>query len=130
MTQYNYYSEIPDRILEIVASRCRVLDEYIVFQSGEAEYVAMIRDMVTGDVTQLLFRRSASGVYSMIESAGVWEWNITNEFYCYSNVGLGSVLDLPVYDGVQAHFAVVFTVVLMFLVVFRSSLFPFGKRSK
>lgn len=131
MVQYVDYSSIPQQVRDIVANKCSLLDEYILIQTGEYEYTALIHDLITNDVVQLRFTRgnsSYSGVYAVTESEGNWEYTVTNEYYCYSNVGLGAALDLPVMDGVQAHASVVLTVILMFLVVFRSSLFPFRKR--
>lgn len=129
MTQYTDYSTVPSQIREIVANKCSLLDSYILFQTGDGQYVALIKDVVTGEVTQVLFRRGSSyNHYSVTESVGSWEYTITNEYYCYSNIGYGIALDLPVYDAIQSHAAAVFTVVLMFLIVFRSILFPFRKR--
>lgn len=130
MTQYNEYGSIPQQVQDFVSSRVKVLDEYILIQTDEREYTALIRDMVTGEVIRYTFTQSLtnSGTYTVDQSQGVWEFNLSNEFYCYSNVGLGSALDLPVYDGIQAHGSAVLVVVLMFLVVFRSTLFPFRFR--
>lgn len=129
MIQYDGYTTIPQQVRDIVANKCKLLDEYILLQTGEREYTALIRDMVTDEVTCYTFTRAADyGVYSMLETVGTWEYTVRNEYYCYSNIGYGAALELPVMEGVQAHSAVVFTVVLMFLVVFRSTLFPFHKR--
>lgn len=131
MVQYVDYSSIPQQVRDIVANKCSLLDEFILIQTGENEYTALIHNLITDDVRQLHFYRtnsSYSGVYAVTESEGTWDYTVTNEYYCYSNIGMGAALDLPVMDGVQAHASVIFTVVLMFLVVFRSSLFPFRKR--
>lgn len=129
MTQYTDYSTIPQQIRDIVANRCSLLDEYILFQTGSYEYTALIHDLITDDVVQLTFTRGSNySVYTVTESQGEWDYTVYNEYYCYSNVSLGAALDLPVVEGVQAHASVVLTVVLMFLVVFRSSLFPFRKK--
>lgn len=131
MTQYNEYGSIPQQIRDIVANKIKVLDEYILFQTGENEWCALIHDLITDEVVQLMFTRSSSyGAYFVTETVGNWEFTVTNQYYCYSNVGLGAALDLPVYDGVQAHSSIVLIVVLMFLVVFRSTLFPFRKNRK
>ena len=129
MTQYESYSTIPQQVRDIVANRCSLLDRYVLIQTGEYEYTALIQDVVTGECCQLTFTRGGNyGAYSVTQSDGSWCYMVTNEYYCYSNVGLGAALDLPVIQGVQAHAAVIFTVVLLFLIVFRSALFPFRKR--
>ena len=127
--QWPEYGSIPQSVRDITASKVKLLDEYILFQTDDGEYTALIHDMVTGDVRLISFiLNDETHKYVVSETEGEWNYTITNEYYCYSNVGLGAALDLPVYDGVQAHASVVFTVVLMFLVVFRSSLFPFRKK--
>lgn len=129
MTQHNEYSSIPQAVRDLVANKISLLDEYILCQTGDTEYTALIRDLVTGEVKQIyIYRTSNYGVYSVVETDAYWSYQINNEYYCYSNIGLGAALDLPVYKGVQAHASVIFTVVLLFLVVFRSALFPFRRK--
>jgi len=129
MTQHNEYSSIPQAVRDLVANKVSLLDEYILCQTGDNEYTALIRDLVTGDVKQIyIYRGSNYGAYSVVETDAYWSYEINNEYYCYSNIGLGSALDLPVYDGVQAHAAVIFTAALLFLIVFRSALFPFKRK--
>lgn len=131
MIQYETTSTIPQQIRDIVANRCSLLDQYILVQTGEYEYTALILDIVTDDCRQLVFTRASNyGSYYVVESDGSWEYFISNEYYCYSNVGIGAALDLPVIEGVQAHASVIFTVVLMFLLVFRTSMFPFYRKKK
>lgn len=131
MTQYNDYGSIPQQIRDITANKIKLLDEYILFQTDEYEYTALIHDIITDEVIRLSFSRSENyGIYAVSQSEGVWEYTVSNEYYCYSNVGYGAALDLPVMEGVQAHACVVFTIVLMFLVVFKSALFPFQYRKR
>lgn len=129
MVQHDEYSSIPQTVRDIVANRCSLLDRYILFQTGSYEYTALIHNPVTNEVRQLVFTRLNNySQYMVTEVPGTWDFQIHNEYYCYSNVGLGSALDLPVMEGVQSHAAAIFTVVLLFLVVFRSALFPFRKK--
>lgn len=129
MTQYESYSSIPQQIRDVVANKCTLLDQYILIQTGEYQYTALILDVVTNECRQIVFTRASNyGSYYVTESAGSWEYSVSNEYYCYSNIGLGAALDLPVVYAVQAHASVIFTVVLLFLVVFRSALFPFRKK--
>lgn len=130
MVQYNDFGAIPQSVQDYVANRCRILDRYILFQTGEQEYTALIQDPVSGKTSQLRIYWMDPGMYDVIESEGEWNYIILNDFYCYSNVGLGSALDLPVTDGIVSYAAITFTVYLMFLVVFRGLLFPFRKKSK
>lgn len=129
MIQYMDYGTIPQTVRDIVANKCKLLDEYIILQTGNYEYTALIHNLVTDEVTQLTFTRTNNySQYTVDQRAGTWEFTVYNEYYCYSNVGLGAALDLPVMDAVVAHAAVVMTVTLMFLIVFKSTLFPFRKK--
>ena len=131
MIQYIDPGTVPQQIRDIVANKVGLLDEYIVFQTDEYQYSALIHDVVTDDVTRLTFTRGSNySAYTIDQSEGVWDFTLTNEFYTYSNVGYGAALDLPVMEGVQAHASVIFTVVLMFLIVFKSALFPFRRKRK
>ena len=129
MYQYPDYGTIPQMVRDIVANKVKLLDEYILLQTGEYEHTALIHDLVTGEVLKIVFTRDKDSYsYAVSETEGEWDFYVSNQYYCYSNVGLGAALDLPVVEAVQAHASVVLTVVLMFLVVFRSTLFPFRKK--
>ena len=128
MLQYDEFGSIPESVQNYVANRCRLLDRYILFQTGDRVYTALIQDPVSGKTTQIQIFWLDVGMYDVVESEGTWDYTILNDFYCYSNVGLGSALDLPVTDGVTAYAAITLTVCLIFLVVFRGILFPFRKR--
>lgn len=130
MLQHTELSPIPEQVLEITANRCRLLDRYVLFQTGSAEYTALIQDPVSGKVTQLQFWMSDDEVFAVMETEGTWQYTVYNEYYTYSNMGFGAALDLPVLNGIQAHAAAVVTICLMFLVVFRSILFPFRTKRK
>ncbi len=131
MTQYQSTSTIPQQIRDIVANRCTLLSRYVLVQTGQYEYTALILDVTTDSCIELRFTRGDSyNYYTVTESEGTWEYDISNEYYCYSNVGMGAALDLPVTEGVQAHAAVIFTVALLFLIVFRTALFPFHFRKR
>lgn len=130
MVQYNDFDLIPQEVQDYVANHCRILDRYILFQTGDRVYTALIQDPTTGKTTQLRISWINPGMYDVVETEGEWNYTILNDFYVCSNVGLGSALDLPVTDGVISYAAITFTVCLMFLVVFRGILFPFQKRRK
>lgn len=131
MEQYVSTGTVPQAVRDIVANKCHLLDEYILMQTGEYEYTGLIRNPVTKEVTQLVFVRGSNyGAYSVYESAGEWAYTVSNEYYCYSNVGYGSALDLPVVEGVTAHASAVFVSVLMLAILFKGVLFPCLDRSK
>lgn len=125
MVQADSYGSIPQTVKDLVANKVHLLDEYILCQTGDHEYTALIYDTAQKKTTQIrIYRPYSNSVYRVDISDGVWDWTINNEYYCYSNVGVGSALDLPVYQGVTAYAAVILSAALMFAIVFKGVLFP------
>lgn len=131
MVQYNELNEIPQLVRELVANKVALLDQYVLCQTGEREYTALIYNTSTKECREIkVVRGEESRVYTMDESAGTWEYTILNECYAYSNVGQGAALDLPVMDGVTAHASMILCCVLMFAIVFKGVLFPCLNRKR
>lgn len=125
MTQYTEYGTIPQAVRDLVANKVKLLDQYILMQTGQYEYTALILNTSTDEVTQIrVYRESSYGTYRVETSTGSWDWSLTNEYYCYSNVGYGASLDLPVMEGVTAHATVILSCALMFAIIFKGVLFP------
>lgn len=130
MTQYTEYGSIPQAVRDLVANKISLLDEYILLQTASNEYTALIRNPGK-DVTQIVVSRGSNyNTYNVKISDGTWDYNVTNEYYCYSNVGYGAALNLPVMEGVTAHATVILACALMFAIIFKGVLFPCLKRSK
>ena len=131
MEQYTDYSSIPQTVRDLVANKCQLLDQYILMQTGAAEYTALIRNPVTDTTTQIVVSRASNyGAYTVTQTDGFWAYTVTNEYYCYSNIGYGAALDLPVVDGLQAHASAVFVSVLALAILFKGVLFPCLDRSR
>ena len=131
MVQYTDYGSIPQTVRDLVANKCQLLDEYILMQTGAAEYTALIRNPVTDTTTQVVVSRASNyGHYTVSQTDGTWAYSISNEYYCYSNIGYGSALDLPVVAGVTAHAGAVVVCVLMLAIMFKGVLFPCLDRVK
>lgn len=129
MVQYDSYSTIPQQVRDLIANKCKLLDQYILMQTGENQYTALINDPVTGTTKQFVITRGSNyGAYFVSESEGTWDYTVTNEYYTYSNIGYGSALDTPVTEGVTAHSCAVMTCVLVLAILFRSVLFPWHKK--
>lgn len=132
MTQYSDYGSIPQTVRDLVANKISLLDSYILFQTGEYEYTALVNKPALGCRQYKISRVSSSGygsyVYRMEQSAGTWEYTVNNEYYCYSNVGYGSALSLPVVELCTAHASVIMSCALMLAIVFKGVLFPCLKR--
>ena len=130
MTQYTDYGSIPQAVRDLVANKISLLDEYILLQTGSAEYTALIRHPGK-DVQKIVVSRASNyGTYNVTISDGAWDYTVTNEYYCYSNVGYGAALSLPVMEGVTAHATVILACALMFAIIFKGVLFPCLKSRK
>ena len=129
MTQYNSYGSIPQAGRDTVANKISLLDSYILMQTGEYEFTALVYKHGLNECRQYTFSRASNfGQYNVSESAGTWDYTVTNEYYCYSNVGYGAALDLPVVDLAIAHSTVILACALMLGIVFKGVLFPCRKR--
>lgn len=122
------YSSPSSDIQNLIANKVALLDQYILMQTGQYEYTALVYNPNTKDCIKYTISRSSSGsynnVYTISENAADFEYSISNEYYIYSNVGYGKSLDLPVYDGVISHCLMIICCFLMFAVVFKGALFP------
>lgn len=133
INQYtNSYGSISTDIQNIVANDIGLLDDYILFQSGQYEYTALIKTKGTGQSRKIVISRSGlnNSYYSVSRSSADFECNISNEYYVYSNIGYGKSLDLPVYEGLQTFSLCIIAGVLSFAIVFKGVLFKCLKRRK
>lgn len=125
MVQYNELHQIPQIVRDLVANKVALLDQYMLCQTGEREYTALIYNTSTKECRQIKVTcGEENNVYTMEEFVGTWDYTIVNECYVYSNVGQGAALDLPVVAGVTAHASMILCCALMFAIVFKGVLFP------
>ena len=136
ITQYtnsNGYSSTDSTVQATVANKISLLDQYILMQTGEYEYTALVRNPFTKKTTQYKFTRSGnySSGYSLATSSGVeWDFKVTNEVYVFSNMGRGRALDLPVYEGVISHSLIIICCAMLFAIVYKGVLFKCLDRVK
>lgn len=128
ITQYTGgYSNPPSDVQNIVANKVSLLDSYILFQTGENEYKAIVYNNASKKGKQYTFSRGNSSYnsYYTVSSSDVdtFEYTVSNEYYVYSNDGVGKSLSLPVMEGVTAHAVVIMCCLVMFAVVFKGVLF-------
>lgn len=129
MIQYADYGTVPQAVRDVVANKISLLDSYILFQTGEYEYTALVYKPGLNECRQYQFRRGSNyGQYTVIETTGTWEYTVKNEIYCYSNVGYGAALPLPVTELSMAHACVIMACALMLAIVFKGVLFPCIRR--
>lgn len=128
MTQHDEYSSIPQAVRDLVANKISLLDSYILFQTGDNQYTALVNKPALGCRQYTISRVANYGQYKVVESVGEWQYTVKNEYYCYSNVGYGAALDLPVVDLCIAHSSVILACALMLAIVFKGVLFPCLKK--
>lgn len=135
ITQYTNtsgYSSTDSTVQSIVANKISLLDQYVLMQTGEYEYTALVRNPFTKKTTQYKFTRNGnySSAYSLNVSQGEWDYNVTNEVYVFSNMGQGRALDLPVYNGVISHSLIIICCAMLFAIVYKGVLFKCLDRVK
>ena len=136
ITQYTNssgYSSNDSTVQSIVANKISLLDQYILMQTGEYEYTALVRNPFTEKTTQYKFTRNGnySSAYSLNVTNGVeWDYLVKNEVYVFSNMGQGRALDLPVYDGVISYSLIIICCAMLFAIVYKGVLFKCLDRLK
>lgn len=132
ITQYtDTYGSISSDIQNLVSNRVGLLDNYILMQTGQYEYTALIKDGATKKVTKLVISRSSSynNYYTVAESVSDdFTYTVSNEYYCYSNMHFGKSLSCPIYDQVASYGICILTCVVAFMVLFKGVLFRCLKR--
>lgn len=135
ITQYNEYSTINADIQNLVANNVSLLDNYILMQTGQYEYKALIKNLASKEVEQITISRNSENYntrYS-VERIQVsnFDYNVLNEYYVYSNVGVGKSLDIPSYEGARTYGITALTVLIFFMVIFKGALFKcLGNRKR
>lgn len=121
------YSSVGSDIQNLVANSVSILDKYILMQTGEYEYTALIKNIASKDVEKIVISRvftSSDRYYSVNRQNGSdFDFNVSNEYYVYSNVGYGKSLNIPSYEGIRTYGLTSITVLLFFMVMFKGALF-------
>lgn len=137
ITQYinsSGYSSVDSATQAVIANKISLLDKYVLMQTGEYEWTALVQNTMSKKTTRYTITRNSTGYsspYSVTSSDNAdFDYRITNEYYVFSNVGQGRSLDLPVYEGVQSHAMVIICCTLMFAIVFKGVLFKCLDRLK
>lgn len=129
ITQYNdSYSNPSAEIQNIVANSVSLLDNYVLMQTGENEYTALIKNIASKDVEKITFSKSPNTGYNSRyivsrKDVNEFSWNVSNEYYTYSNCGFGKSLNIPAYEGAMTYGITALTVLVFFGVIFKGVLF-------
>lgn len=122
------YSSIPSQVVSIVNNKCSLLDKFIIMQTGDREYSALVYNVCSKKGKQYVFSRpnnSYNNNYYIVTESDIssFDYSVTNEYYVYSNDGIGQTVDLMVYHGATAHAVVIVSLFAMFAVIFKGALF-------
>lgn len=132
VVQSSDYGSIGSDIQNLVANSVSVLDQYILMQTGEYEYTALIKNVASKDVEKIVVTRGSTSYntkYSVARSNGSdFDFNVSNEYYVYSNVGYGKSLNIPSYEGIRTYSLTGLTVLVFFMVMFKGALFKWLKK--
>lgn len=105
ITQYTTnYGTIPTDVANIVANSVALGDKYILMRTGEYEYSALVKTPYEDNAELLVFRRTSSNsTYTVTRSRADYAYQCYNEYYVYSNDGLGRSLDIPAYHATTSY---------------------------
>lgn len=125
--QSDDYGSISADIQNLVANSVSVLDLYVLMQTGEYEYTALIKNLANKEVEEITITRDSSNYSSRYrvsrEIVSDFAYSYSNEYYVYSNCGFGKSLDIPSYEGIRTYGLTGITVLVFFMVVFKGALF-------
>lgn len=135
ITQYtDSYSNPSADIQNLIANKCSILDRYILMQTGEYEYSALVYNPCTKKCIQYTISRiTTTGYnnrYKITSKDSTFDYNVTNEYYVYSNDGIGKALNLPVTESVTSFSLLIIACSLMFGIVFKGVLFKCLRRKR
>lgn len=127
ITQSSDYGSIGADVQNLVANSVSVLDQYILMQTGEYEYTALIKNLASKDVEKIVIKRDTVNYdkkYYVERSNGSnFDYIVSNEYYVFSNVGIGKSLNIPSYEGIRTYGMTALTVLVFFMVMFKGALF-------
>lgn len=125
--QSSDFGSITSDIQNLVANSVSVLDKYILMQTGEHEFTALIQNVASKEVEEITVTRGNSNYntkYTVSRKIGSnFDYSVSNEYYVYSNVGVGKSLDIPSYEGIRTFGITGISVLIFFMVVFKGALF-------
>lgn len=130
------YSSISADIQNIVANDVSLLEDYVLMQTGQYEWTALINTRLINKCRYIRITRSSGSSYnnhytvSRGEYSGKFGASVSNEYYTYSNVGVGRSLNLPIHDTAVSYSIVFIACLVAFAVVFKGVLFKCLKRRK
>lgn len=133
--QYLNGSSIPSQVVNISNNKVGVLDDYILYCTGEYRYSLLTRSRLPGQTAKLytFSRYDSTGdrYYNVTFTDNVpFEYNVSNEYYVYSNIGYGQALNPVCWQGIQTFSLAGITCALFLGIVFKGGLFKCLRQKK
>lgn len=92
MTQYtDRYSTVSSSYLSYFQNHIGALDNAIAFRTGQHEYGCLIQSP-NGEVEQIILSTAGDFIQTTVTSVQSFDYTISNEYYVYSNFGVGQRL--------------------------------------
>lgn len=114
------YSFANSNVVDFCKSKVSLLDKYILLQDGNNHWTLLLKKPSGGVESYAISTKSSTGYnYSVNHSSSSsFDYRVNNEFYVYSNVGVGkSFTSLPVHEGATC-FSLVFIACCLSLAIF------------
>lgn len=129
------FSTPSTQVQNIVANSVSILDQYVLIQTGQYEYTALIKNLANGDIEKITITRENNNfntTYKVIrDTVDRFDYQITNEYYSFTNVGKGQALpNIPAQSGVTAFALTGLVTLVFFVVIFKGALFKCLKSKK
>ena len=130
------YNTPSEQIQNIVANSVSILDQYVLVQTGQYEYTALIKNVANGEIEKITISRNGTSGYNNIynvvrDTVDSFDHQITNEYYAISNIGKGQALqDIPAQSGIMSFAITGLVTLVFFAVIFKGVLFKCLKRKK
>lgn len=133
--QYLNSSSIPSQVINISNNKVGVLDDYILYCTGEYRYSLLIKSRLPGQTAKLYtFSRSSSGGYNYYTVSFTdnvpFDYQVSNEYYVYSNIGYGQALTPVCWQGIQTFSLAGISCALFLAIVFKGGLFKCLRQKK
>lgn len=134
LTQYYEAGTISSTFLDVLYSKIGALDRYVITQTGDGQYGCLVYRIPQKECVMYTITRTGSSYgnyyYNLTERESTWEYDIDNEIYCYSNVGLGKMAVLPCHEIMSCWGVAILTCALALAIVFKGVLFKCLRKNR
>lgn len=134
LSQYLDAGTISNTWLDVFYSKIGALDRYIITQTADGQYGCLVYRIPQKECVMYTITRTGSNYgnyyYQFSETPSTWEYDIDNEIYCYSNIGLGRMDVLPCHEIMTCWGVAILTCALALAIVFKGVLFKCMRKNR